>query len=66
MSTRMKPDSCGCIVVFDSHFVPPMKEPKIINVRFEHTCPKHELIPEWNARFEQVLADNRAASGNGS
>lgn len=66
MSTRMKSSACGCIVVYDSHFAPPMAEPKIINVRFEHSCPEHAIIPEWGARFEAMLALNRAKNSDGS
>lgn len=61
MSTRWKPDSCGCIVVFDSVTKPPKVEPEIINIRFEQTCDKHASIQEWGARFKAVVATNRGA-----
>ena len=61
MSTRWKPDTCGCIVVYDSRVVPPKVEPEIINIRFEQTCPTHALIEEYSERFEAVKAKNRGA-----
>lgn len=59
MSTRWKPDTCGCIVVYDSRVTPPKKEPEIINIRFEQSCPTHALIEEYGARFRAVQETNR-------
>lgn len=61
MSTRWKPNTCGCVVVYDSCVVPPKVEPEIINIRFEQTCPKHATVEEYGARFKAVQATNRGA-----
>lgn len=62
MSTRWKPDTCGCVVVYDTQITPPKSEPEIINLRFEHTCPIHANVLEYGKRFEAVKATNRRGS----
>lgn len=59
MSTRWKPDTCGCIVVYDHEVVPPKVEPEIINIRFEQTCPLHLGKLRYEDRFKAVLETNK-------
>lgn len=57
--TRWKPDSCGCVILYDAQLIPPAADPEIINHRFEHSCAEHASIPLYKDRFEAVLAKNR-------
>lgn len=59
MSTRWKPDTCGCIIVYDHEVVPPKVEPEIINIRFEHTCPLHLGKLRYEDRFKAVVETNK-------
>lgn len=57
MSTRWKPDSCGCIIVYDHE--QHGEEIEIINVRFEQTCKVHAPVKKWDDRFKAVLVTNK-------
>lgn len=57
MSTRWKPDTCGCIVVYDNE--QRGEEVEIINIRFEQSCAQHEGVKRWDDRFKAVLATNK-------
>lgn len=54
--TRWKPDTCGCIVVYN--WVTVGGEPQILTPYFEQSCDAHAPILDPMARFVAVRADN--------
>lgn len=57
MSTRWKPDTCGCVIVYDTDTSGPV--PEIVNIRFEQTCPLHQDKLRYEDRYRAVLERNK-------
>lgn len=62
-TTRWRPDTCGCVVVYSWATDAASGEPVIHRKKFEAVCPKHTFARDDDARFEAVKADNRKAAG---